>query len=360
VKNCLFGWFLAADAAVLLAACQTTPPLKNDALERAQATAQQAVQEKNDLEKQFLRDRLASVDSEVKATLARVQQMANANYEAQLLNRRNPQQNRHTFLVDQNTALVAANSPVPVKVDFIQEAEQRLPKVEQAATNEDAGAYYKGRWEAAVVAAGKEEQLRKEKEAVIADDEKRLRGKEQEVVRKFDEGMTTARDEMQQMAQKVSSATAKLYRQLIWIFGFAAIGAGALAGFFFYSGNPRMGLYVLGGAAIFGAGAFLTVWLQSHQWVVWLFLVVGVCAVAAAFIVKQGWKVRDTQLVAMAGKRDALARFLDTVGGQISEFGLKAATDLQNLDLHELEDVQERVVAYLKAHHLSVPEFLKE
>jgi hypothetical protein len=62
----------------------------------------------------------------------------------------------------------------------------------------------------------------------------------------------------------------------------------------------------------------------------------------------------------MAGKRDALARFLDTVGGQISEFGLKAATDLQNLDLHELEDVQERVVAYLKAHHLSVPEFLKE
>jgi hypothetical protein len=62
----------------------------------------------------------------------------------------------------------------------------------------------------------------------------------------------------------------------------------------------------------------------------------------------------------MAGKRDALARSLDTAGGQISEFGLKAATDLQNLDLHELEHVQERVVAYLKERHLSVPEFLND
>jgi hypothetical protein len=114
------------------------------------------------------------------------------------------------------------------------------------------------------------------------------------------------------------------------------------------------------GAAIFGAGAFLTVWLRSHQWVVWVFLAVGVCAVAAAFIVKQGWKVRDTQLVGMAGKQDALARFMETAGAQISEFGLKAATDLQNLDLYELEDVQERVVAYLKTHELSVPAFLKE
>jgi hypothetical protein len=166
---------------MFLAACQTTPPLKNDALERAEATARQAVQEKNELEKQYLRERLAAVDSEEKATLARVQQMVNANYEAQLLNRRNPQQNRHTFLIDQNTALVAANSPLPVKPDFLQEADQRLPKVEQAATNEDAGAYYKGKWEAAVVAAGKEEQLRKEKEAVIADNEQQLRGKEQEV-----------------------------------------------------------------------------------------------------------------------------------------------------------------------------------
>jgi hypothetical protein len=346
---------------LLFASClQSLPPPRNDALEKAEAAVRQAQQEKFELEKQYILERERAAKAQHEASLQRVQFMANANYEAQQLNRRNPQQNRHTYLVDLNTALVAANSPVAVKPEFITEAEQRMPKVEQAATQEDAAAYYKGKWEEAVAAQQKEEQTRKEKEKVIVKYEDELRAKEKEVVVKYDEGMQTARDQLAAATKRVNEATAKLYRQLVWIFGLGALGSGGLAGFFFYSANPRMGIYAICGTVIFGAGAFLTVWLQDNQWVVWLVLLLGAGAVTAAFIARQGWNVRDRQLLSLSGKRDALARFLATSACQPTELGLKANENLSDLDVHELEHLQERVVDYLQCRRLPVPHFLKE
>lgn len=353
-------WGILSGSLLLSGCLETLPPPKNDALERAEAALRQAQQEKYELEKQYILERERTAKAQHEASLLRVQQMANANYEAQLLNRRNPQQNRHTYLVDLNASLVAANSPVPVKPDFIQEAEQRLPKVEQAATNEDAAAYYKGKWEEAVIAAQKEETARKEKEKVIVKYEQELRTKEKEVAAKFDEGMKTARDQLSLAARRVNEATAKLYRQLVWIFGLGALGSGVLAGFFFYTANPRMGVYAIAGTGIFGAGAFLTIWLQDNQWVVWLVLLLGVGTIVAAFILKHGWRVRDTQLTAMSGKRQLLERLMTANGIALTECGLKAGDSLDRLELHELECVQERIVEILKKRNLPVPDMLKE
>jgi len=357
----LFVQIAGLACVLLLGGClETLPTPKNDALEKAEAAVQQAQQEKHELEKQYILERERAAKAEHDAMLLRVQQMANANYEAQLLNRRNPQQNRHTYLVELNTNLVAANSPVPVKPEFIQEAEERMPKAEQAATNVDAGAYYKGKWEEAVEAQKKEETMRKEKETVVVKYEEQLRTKDVEVEKKYNQGMQTARDELESAAKKVNAATAKLYGQLIWIFGIGALGSGVLAGFFFYTANPRMGIYSICGTAIFGGGAFLTVWLQSNQWVVWLILMLGVGAIAAAFIARHGWSVRDKQLLALPGKRDALDRLIATSNCTPADVGLKAGEKMNDLDVHELELVQEHVVAFLKSHRLPVPDFLKE
>ena len=348
---CVFG-FLA------LAGC-VTPTVDLSGVEKAHEAARKAQMEKAELEARFMREREDALKAEHKATMERVQQMANFNHEAQELNRRNPQQNRHTFLVDLNTKLVAANSPIPASSAFIAEAHERVPHVESAPTDNAAAEFYKGKWEEAAAAAKKEEALRREKEALIVTQNEKLREKEKEVVEKYNEGMEKAKTQLENSLKALSDRTAKLYRQLIWLFGLASIASGAFAAFCFYSGNGRMGLYALVGVGLFGGGAFLTVWLQSNQWVVWVLLGGGICTIVAAFVLKQGWNVRDKQFAALAGQREAIKRYVETtLGKQLSDFGLAASETLDDLDLTELDAFRDKVVEELKKKKMSIPQML--
>ena len=349
-------------AAIGLSGCETLSPSKLvDDLKAEHAKVEQALREKAQLETDFAETRIKLVQTEYDADMVRVQQMADANYEAQLANRRNPQQNNSTYIVETATSIVAANSPVPVSPGVMTEAAHRVELAEQAETTTEIDSYYKGKWEEAQQALAAAQAAREESAKIRAEQEKLLREKEGEIERRYRGGMEAAENTAQQLANQLNAMTQKLYKELVWIFAGAGVIAGGLAFWCFYTGNFRMGTYAIAGAGFFGAAAFLTVFLQENQWVVWVFGAVGLCALAAILIVKQGWLARNNQLVSFAGKRETLVRFIENdLGKKLQDFGLADGETLLSLDLHEVEQLQEKVVALLKAERRPVPDFLKD
>lgn len=344
----------------LFAGCETVS-IDMTEVDKAYEEAKKAQMEKVELEKRILRERAEASETVQKATLDRVQKMANHNYEAQQINLRNPEQNRHTYLVDLNTKLAAANSPVSVEPSFIGEVEERMPEAEQAPTDQAAGELYKQLWEEAKAALAAERQARENKEKLVRQQEVELRASEKRVVEANNASLEKSRDAVKKALTRLSKKTQKLYKQLVWLFGLASIGSAVFGGFCFKGGNLRMGLYSLAGFGLFGFAAFLTVWLQEHQWVVWLLIVGGISAVVAAIVLRQGYQLRQKQLVGLAGKRDAITRFVtEGLKKNLTDFGMAANETMNDLDLNELEDFVDRVVAQAKADGIKVPAVLVE
>lgn len=352
---------IALATLLLLPACTTPPGVTVKELREEQAKVEQALREKAQLALELADQKIKAIETTHAATMGRVQQMADANYEAQLANRSNPAQNNSTYIVDKNTALVAANSPVPVTATAMREAEARVAQAQAAPSTSEIDTIYRIKWEDAEKALVKETTAKAELQRITNEQTEKLRLKEREVETRYREGMEKATTMGEKLLRQLDEQTQKLYAQLVWIFGGAGVLAGLLAFWCFYRGHFRMGYYGLAAAAFFVVAAFLTVWLQQNQWVVWVFGTIGVCGLAAMLIVKQGWLARNSQLVSFAGKRAALVRYIEQdLKKKLQDFGLAANETLETLDLHEVEQLQDKLVAELKQQGKPIPDSLKD
>lgn len=154
--------------------------------------------------------------------------------------------------------------------------------------------------------------------------------------------------------------TLKLYGQLVWVFGGCAGLAVIAAAVCCYLGNIRMATYAGLAAAAFTGCAFLTAEVSQNRWIIWVVFGGGTVFAAGTIFIRQGWGLRNNQLVGFAGKRSSLVRYIEIeLKKKLQDFGLGPNETLDTLDLHEVEKLQDDLLAYLKKEKLPVPAFLK-
>jgi hypothetical protein len=310
------------------------------------------------------KEKEAALKEKHEAELQQVQTMTNQVWAANEANKRNPQQNKSTFLVRQYAELSLGASPKKPDPGFILKTEDELPKFESPEFSEqkiiDALKPYWGQVAdekmKAVATAASLTQIEQRQTAELDGVNKALAAKRTELVETSKKVTAAALAQLEQERD-----VQKFYQQLVWLFGGAAVLALGAAVFLGMQGNVRMATYAGLAAAAFLGCTYLTIFLADNRWVLWVVFGGGVVCVAGTVILRQGYALRNTQLVGFAGKRAALVRYIQQeMKKTLQNFGLAEGETLDTLDLHEVEQLQDKVVAELEKTGVPVPAFLKE
>lgn len=298
------------------------------------------------------------------AKMEQVKSMTNYVWAIDQTNARNPVENNHKILIDQYAQLSLAASPERPAAEFQNLYREKYQPLEAATVSrqqiEDVltrTEFLNVTQQVQATAVKKEDfnRLTQEQQKQLGDIEALIDAKRGELISVTRKAYDATRVQLER-----EQDTAKFYQQMVWLFGGCA--ALAVVGAFFcgYTGNVRMAAYCGLAAAAFAGCAYLTIWLSENRWVLWVVFGGGVVCVAGVVFMRYGWGVRNTQLVGFAAKRATLVRYITVdLKKTLQDFGLATGEDINSLDLHEVEKLQDDLLAYLKNQGLPLPEFLK-